>query len=40
MLGLIWIQTAWHSAGIPDRIFWILEKSDDKKMQITQIVKS
>ena len=38
MLGLIWIQTVWHSDGIPERFFFffwkkfILKKStDDKK---------
>ena len=35
MSGLIWIQTVWHSDGIPERIFrksWFWKKSaDDKK---------
>ena len=35
MLGLIWIQSIWHSDGIPERIFrksWFWKQSaDDKK---------
>ena len=35
MLGLIWIQTDWHSDGIPERIFFenfeFWEKSADHK---------
>ena len=35
MLGLIWIQTIWHSDGIPERIFQKIYFSkisaDDKK---------
>ena len=29
--GLIWIQTTWHSDGIPESIFQILISVDDKK---------
>ena len=45
--GLIWIQTVWHSDGVPERIFrrsWFWKKSsDDKKKntcKITQYAKN
>ena len=45
MSGLIWIQTGWHSDGIPERLFqkkMILKKSADgkKACKISQYDKS
>ena len=45
MSGLIWIQTVWHSDGIPEIIYWKSEfqkvSVDDKKhAKITQHAKS